>query len=633
MTNNGKQPTDIREIKPEQTQIIKSDDQSAVIIEPQKLDVKKGGNIIIGTLNIFATPVKNRWQKHYHPKNKNWHIHLIVDAILAIIILGLITVNIYILSYGEFGPTSKVEITITTNSELIISGQKTSFVIDYKNGSKTKLTDASLTVNLPEHFIINEVSPQTIFTNHSNTFSLGDLNSGSNGEITITGVVLGQTDQAQNIDASLSFKLENSNRRQSKPTSYQYVIAGSNLSLAIEMPSQVSNGQTFNGQIKYQNNSSIDIAKLIINYSANGNNFQLTDSSQIIKDNSWTIIDLKAGTDGQINFSGKFINSPDESDASIEYMMAIGLGNNELIQQKITKEITIAHSKFNLEITGQNNNIDSDKDSQYNISYLNQENFTLQNVTISAKFDSNLVDNNIITWTKADLPELANIAPGQTGAISFPIKIKSTISQLTETDKNFTLQAVAEATYQTADGTNNKFYSFSDRLIQKLNTDLNLKAFGRYYTQEGDQLGIGPTPPIVGQVTKYWIFFNLENKYNDVSDVMVSARLPENISFTGKTSTTEDQPPIFNANNRQISWQINTVTAPSEFFSSIGATFEIELIPQNTDIGKTVDLITNISITGNDVFTGYKIIKTVDNITTNLTNDTKENSGGVVQGQ
>ena len=65
---------------------------------------------------------------------------------------------------------------------------------------------------------------------------------------------------------------------------------------------------------------------------------------------------------------------------------------------------------------------------------------------------------------------------------------------------------------------------------------LNVRSAGYYYSPQGDQLGIGPLPPMVDIQTNYWIFWQIGNFNSDLENFTLTAQLPENIVWTGKKS-------------------------------------------------------------------------------------------------
>ena len=178
-----------------------------------------------------------------------------------------------------------------------------------------------------------------------------------------------------------------------------------------------------------------------------------------------------------------------------------------------------------------------------------------------------------------------------------------------------------------------ELYSASPKVGQKINTDLTLSSFARYYSPEGDQLGFGPLPPVVDKQTRYWIFISTESTYNNISDVAITATLPDNVKFTGKTSVTTGDNVAYDSDNRIISWKTQTVVAPSTFYPIIGCAFEVELTPKSDQIGKYASLLQNIKVTGTDNFTGEKLSNSIDDITSYLQFDKTNTKSGKVVGK
>jgi len=82
-------------------------------------------------------------------------------------------------------------------------------------------------------------------------------------------------------------------------------------------------------------------------------------------------------------------------------------------------------------------------------------------------------------------------------------------------------------------------------------TNIELKSSAKYYL-EGEQLGVGPIPPIAGETTKYWIFISIENFNHDLENILVSATIPENVSLTGKTSVTRGENILLDENSKKL---------------------------------------------------------------------------------
>ncbi|MFA5047780.1 MAG: hypothetical protein WC516_01925 [Patescibacteria group bacterium] len=619
-----------------------SDADQEVLIEPQKLLVKKGGNVVIGTLNVFITPAKKRYHQFYHPqKNKKWYWHVIIDLLLALAVISLVAFNVYLWQKADL--LSNIDITISTEPKEISSGSDVTYVINYHNKSRAQLSDGQLTVNLPANFIKKEISPRDVFSDHTNTFSLGNIDGGANGQLKISGTVWGSVGSTQKIKANLNFASPASSSatapgrlRDQKSVAYSYNISRSLVSLDLTAPNEVSNNHAFDGNLKYSNLSDNQLAKIIIKIEGLDKDFSILSSSLADQNSFWTIEKIAPQSSGQINFSGKFFTPENVTSRPIKLNLYVELASGErLLQQTLEKNTSIIHSKFLLQLSSDIKNITPGQTMDYVLHYENKETSTLKNIRISAHLSGDFIYNNDsqIFWSANNFPALASVDPGRSGDIKFKITAKKSVKQTQATQKNFIVESWAEGSYNTSLNPNDTIFSLSEKNIQKINTTLNIQTFARYYSPEQEQLGVGPVPPVVGQKTKYWIFLSPDNSYNDLKDITLTASLAKNVSWTMKTTATSDNDVQYNPNNNQITWIIKTLPAASSFFPPVGTGFEVQLIPASDQAGAVANLLENIKMSATDAFTSDQITTSAKDVTTKLIFDRWEKSSGIIKKQ
>jgi hypothetical protein len=267
----------------------------------------------------------------------------------------------------------------------------------------------------------------------------------------------------------------------------------------------------------------------------------------------------------------------------------------------------VLNTKIDIQLTSDNQNIEIGKDIKYNLEITNNNSFDLDNISII--INTNV--GNIIA------PQLERLSKGQTKNIQFTI---------TNTNKDSILSTIATITYKdTENGT--KGFTVSNKLVQRAETIFEIQAFARYYTNEGDQLGLGPVPPQVNIPTRYWIIINPKTSNNSIADFKLVAQLPNNVSLTGRTSTTAPKNIIYQENNHQIVWQLDSIAPQEGFF---GAAFEIEITPTKDLVGQTAPLLQSLKATALDSITGRVFNLNLSNITTDLVNDKLEESSGII---
>lgn len=191
------------------------------------------------------------------------------------------------------------------------------------------------------------------------------------------------------------------------------------------------------------------------------------------------------------------------------------------------------------------------------------------------------------------------------------IDISATIDR--RQDANRSLEWQARLDYRL----NNQPFSGTVRLPKlAAAADLSASAFAYYTSPQGDQLGIGPVPPVVGLPTDYWIFWEVSGT-GDFRDLTLSARLPQGVELTGDRSLLAGAL-NYNRDTRQLIWQIPSLS-PTDGLSRVS--FEVELVPVASQAGQTPVLIEAGRFFGTDVFTGEEVAGSLPALTTALEKD------------
>lgn len=156
-------------------------------------------------------------------------------------------------------------------------------------------------------------------------------------------------------------------------------------------------------------------------------------------------------------------------------------------------------------------------------------------------------------------------------------------------------------------------------------SDLKLRTRVYYHSPQGDQLGAGPLPPQVGLPTNYWVDLNLSDFSLDLENFVFSLQLPAQVDFTGKQSLLSGSLK-YNEKNRRLIWAIPNFDANT----NAQAGFEIQLVPGEEDLGKVLNLITNIRYSAFDKVSNSEISGALGNLDTNLKFDNLNQGQGRV---
>jgi hypothetical protein len=116
---------------------------------------------------------------------------------------------------------------------------------------------------------------------------------------------------------------------------------------------------------------------------------------------------------------------------------------------------------------------------------------------------------------------------------------------------------------------------------------VRVSAGAYFYTVDGDQVGVGPIPPIVGLPTSYLVTWTLENIGGDLTDVQFAAQLADNATWQGEAGLTGGNL-SYDATNRKVNWRIAEWSddAPQK-----QASFYVAINPTKEMIGQLVPLI------------------------------------------
>lgn len=178
-------------------------------------------------------------------------------------------------------------------------------------------------------------------------------------------------------------------------------------------------------------------------------------------------------------------------------------------------------------------------------------------------------------------------------------------------------------------------YIIKDQLVKKsiiiesprIESQLEAKAIMLYTGDNGDKLGLGPIPPIVGLPTNYWLFFEVNN-FGDVKNVIMTGRLPLGVNFTNRHSLL-DGDFSYDNDNRLIVWKLDEIKDGEE---GLRLGVELQFIPEENQINLNPNLIENIEYFAKDSFSGRTLSGRIGSINTNLPDDRFNKNLGKVKG-
>lgn len=581
-------------------------DKGITVMDKDVLDLKKGGRINVGKLNVFIAPFRRRHEKYYKEKK----FHLIADIILAFAVIALAGVVIWAAVF-YYRADRNVFLEINRAGGEIASGKTAEFEIIYNNKSSDKLMDGNITVSFSKSFILKSVSPENIFDARTNTFRIGDLNSGANGKIKITGVPIGAIGGQQFVSAIFNyrkngFKLETLN-------SLIYPLDNSALAMDLSLPEEVYQGVEFEGEVKLRNDGADDLEKIELAFAAP--DLEIKQSGRALNNNSMILNKIKAGEEVVITFSA--VSRGKDGKAILTSAGFLDLGKEKFKQAEVRKEIAVKASKFRLAINADKKTVSAEEEVAFKLNYKNEEKERVNNIRLAlASGNDNFSLTSIVLAggkeckKENDILIIESIEPGESGYVDFKVKFSK---KRAATEQEIYLVAIIAYDI----GGEKARYVLRSSKLRAL-TDVNLKSAGYYYSQQGDQLGVGPLPPTVDMQTNYWIFWEIDNFGNDLKGATFTAQLPENVIWINSKSLSAGNLQ-YGETARRVIWTVEDVGKNG---GNYRAGFEVGIVPSQNDVGKVIKLLSGISFIADDNFCGEEITRTgFKDITTNLDKD------------
>jgi hypothetical protein len=483
---------------------------------------------------------------------------------------------------------------------------------------------------------------------------LDNIPAGKGGKIKIYGQVIGEIDETKTFQATMDYMPANFSSSFKEKASHSLEITSSIFDLSLKAPLRIVSGQETDMEITVKNNSEISLndVKVAASY-PDGYELKSSDPESDDDKKSWFIETLTTGEEKIIKLSGVFTGNPGDTQ-EMKIQLGIVMNNGVFrLQSEKTALIFIVKPELNMQFTvdgyNQEYSVDPGDELEYKILYQNASDLKLNNVVIQANFisDTQILDfesiddpndgiynkeEKTITWSSAEITELAAIVPGGEGEIVVTIPVVSYISPQKSSDNNFSIEAFAKVKSLEAEDTGNfEIMSESNHVTVKLNSKVELQAEARYYTKDFEKIGSGPIPPMVGESTTYRIYWTVSNMYNNLKNVEVTTLLPEDVSWNGNASGSADSKVTFDRESRTVTWKITELPANSGTLLPIAkATFDVTITPTNNQVGRLMMLTNESILSARDTYTGLDVLVTDRVITTDLENDVAVSGRGIV---
>ena len=562
-----------------------------------------------GKMILF--PFVKWFDKRYRGQSAFAHLLFGFDLLLIGSLVGIASTLAFLSLKTPTTFEDNITLVATVAPREIKTGASSTLVIQYTNDTDEELRNAELSLTYPDYFLLQE----------QDSLDLGTIPVGGTGSFHVKGVMFGDVNGEQTFTTTMSF-LHGIDRDipAKKTTSHSFSPSSSTLELTLTLPEKLIAYQPIEGTIAYLNTGEIDFPMITIE-PAWPEGFTLLSSSTPLIGGAFEAPAIAAGEQGAVTFSGTLGNTSDE--VMFIFQPSFTFNDDRYRQETLTHTAPVVPPQLKIEHGVASANVAPGAETIFTIRYENIGENDLTNVVLGIESASPFFSKKVYEVTGATATELTTVAPGSSGEIQIPVRLRSYILESETTIyENLDLVTRSTASYTIGDDTGQRIASYGTSLASPMTTSVMLESFGRYATASGDQLGRGSLPPKVGEKTSYWVFWHVSDTFNDLTNVVIEGTLADNVTFTGRQSSSQNNGVEYDSATGTISWETDDLKPTlSPMSKVVGLAFELALTADASMVGTSPVLLTDIYLTAIDGRTGSFVSASGSTVTTDLPDD------------
>lgn len=585
----------------------------------------------------------------------------VIKKLFVLAVLFCLGYCFYFYFTNQSANTTSVDLAISA-PENVKAGENFNYTIHYKNNSKFALNSLRLELKYPDNFVVDNISGAGIEAVSTSTvqnyFNLPSLPIGGEMNIVVSGKLLAKKDSANLFAASLSYQPGTFSSEFKKEAAVSVLINDLGFDLDYEYANAALVGEDSQVDLVFSNVKDNFLNDFEVSFSfpenivltdiptptstdatSSKNTLTVTKISNLV----WQVHGLASSTETYhlpIHYKvNKKID--DNQEIIIRLDKKMDNGKSYVFAEK-NIQLNVMNSNLNLTLIlngSKNDNTANFGDTlNYSLVYANKSDSQLKDVVIMAVLKSDFLDwssfknlqqgkvgENTVTWTKEQIPALANLAPGEEGTIDFSIGVRPYNNS--DLGKSFTVTSYSQFNINNRQGGLND--SKSNNIITKINSDLKLTEKVLYFDNNNTPVGSGPLPPKVNQKTSVKVYWQIENNLHELNNTRVVTKLPDYVNFEGKNNiSTGDL--SFDSASHSVIWNIGNL--PVSTYQA-QAEFKISVTPTDVQRNSLLILLNGTTVSAVDSDTNSLIEKKGNSKTTKLEDDdiANLNNSGLVE--
>ncbi len=575
-------------------------------------------------------------------KTGNRTSRLLKWVVLAAAILVIIAVASFWMGGGSFSP-SGVTLTLAA-PDRASSGDQLIYAVRWENGTKLTLTNLTFRLFYPEgSIVLDENNAPT--TPDSAGFTVDSLAPGESASKSFPVYLIGDKGAIKTARVHLVYNAGTLQSSFEADTTAATTIIAVPVNVSVVTPPTATSGQAVQYIVDVRNDTADDLTdlKLKLQY-PDGFSVQSMQPQPSQGNTLWVIDTLKAGTGKRFTISGTLIGNEQET-KTVTATLQRNL-NGQYVDYVRADAFTMLSSPLLSVSVWPNDGPDyvahPGDTLRYTVSYRNSSPYTLLGLSLAVALEGDMydtanlrVDNgsfddatNTVTFNASGVPAFAQLGPNTSGQVTFSVPLKASFTG--GSSGSFFVKATARlSTPNVPSGLDQSEVAATNAVITKISSQPALSAAVLY----DNGAGSGPLPPKVGSVTTYTIRWQLNNPGNDIRNAKVTAVLPPGVTWVGVVGTVVGgTAPAFNPNSSTVTWAIGTVPfGTGSGMPRMEASFQVSIRPSSNQVGQSVPLTSQSTLSGTDSFTGQAVTAPLRTYTTDDTENHSDDGRVVAQ--
>ena len=538
-------------------------------------------------------------------------------AVASVFLLIVVLFGVWwVMSSKNAVSSANIDI-VLTNKPYVEGGEATPISVSILNRNVVDLEEAVLTLSYERGAGVQDEQEKINIKK-----TLGKLATNTLKKEDFTVSLYGAESDTRQISVKLEYKIARANAVFSKTVSTSVVLKTPPISVAIEGPSNLVQGQTGTFTLRVKNNTSTttDPSLLLVSLPVTFT-LQKTTPQPTARNTIWEIKPLAPGAVETITLQGVFTGQPGEA-VTVKASVGDKSGSvNEIgvVYAQAVQDVTITSPLLALSVRmetdrGPVENLRYGDRATIFIAYQNKRDQTLRNVSITAKLSGDAAiipqvkaekgyyDSSVktVTWDVSTNEELRSLAPLAEGVLKVYVPI---VSKGTN----------APALTVTVDGVAS-VVSKDDTMTQVSRSwvvqgSATLNAWTAH--ENAPFTNSGPLPPKANTVTTYAVHV-VASAQNALSNARVSFTLPAYVSWTGVFASGSNV--VYDSRTRTVAWNIGNLGAGA----TVATDIQVSVKPSQSHVGETPPVTSGISLEGDETDSRARIRTSVGAVTTLL---------------